>query len=379
MGWIKLIFWLSCFLVVYPYFIYPLVLKAMTFFVPARRRSGDWTEKAVTLIISAYNEEEVIEEKIRNSLSLDYPEGLLEVVVVSDGSTDGTVEAVKRFEDRGVVLRHYEGRIGKTECLNRAVPEASGEIVVFTDANSRFDAAALKELVRHFTDEHIGFVTGGTMYVSGDGTSHVGFYTRLEQLIKRLESRTGSCVGADGAIFAIRRELYRPLKPTDINDLVIPFKAVMDGYVGIYSPEAFCTEPTAGSSRGEFERQVRITARTIRAVLGHAGLMNPFRFGFFSFALLSHKLLRLMVPLFMITAFAANAPLLLSGYLYDVIFVLQAAFYALAWLRHRGYDSGPLSRLSSIPYTFTSVNLAVMKGWSGFLRGKTFVTWQPAR
>jgi cellulose synthase/poly-beta-1,6-N-acetylglucosamine synthase-like glycosyltransferase len=383
---IKAIFWISSFLVVYPYFIYPVVLKALTFFIPARSRAGDWAEKKVTLIISAYNEEGVIEEKIKNSLSLDYPEGLLEVIVVSDGSGDGTVEAVKRFSERGVILKHYEGRIGKTSCLNRTVPGATGEIIVFTDANSRFDAGAIRELVRHFADENVGFVTGGTRYVSEeDGTESVGFYTRLEQKIKGLESRTNSCVGADGAIFAIRKGLYRPLKSTDINDLVIPFKVIQQGYAGVYSPEAFCTERTAGSTKGEFNRQVRITTRTIRAVLGHFGLLNPLRFGLFSFFLLSHKLLRLMVPPFMLFALLANVPLLLFGYIYVLIFLGQLAFYSLAWLKYRGYDGGAggegglLSRIMSIPYTFTSVNLAVLSGWGKFLRGETFVTWQPAR
>lgn len=380
MGFIKFIFWFSCLLVVYPYFIYPLILKAIGLLMNGRRHHGEWREKKMSLIISAYNEEDVIEEKITNSLSLDYPKHLLEVIVVSDGSTDSTVEKAGRFSEQGVAVHHYEGRIGKTACLNKTVYAASGDIIVFTDANSSFDKNALRELVRHFADDDIGFVTGGTRYVSEDGgTDAVGFYTRLEQKIKEMETRTGSCVGADGAIFAIRKELYRPLSPADINDLVIPFKVVMQGYSGVYAPDAVCTEPTAGSALGEFNRQVRISNRTIRAIFNHLVLLNPVKYGLFSFELFSHKLLRLLVPPFMVTALAANLLLIFEGKTYGIMLLGQLAFYLLAWLKYKGHDAWPLSRAESISYSFTSVNLAVLKGWSKFLRGETFVTWQPSR
>lgn len=378
---LKIIFWASCFLVLYPYFIYPAVLWAASLVrgKGVRKAEGE-PDKRATVMISAYNEEETIEDKILNTLELDYPRELLEVFVVSDGSTDGTDEIARRFADRGVVLKRYEGRIGKTGCLNRAVPEASGEIILFTDANSRLDGSALKKMVSLFSDDEIGFVTGGTRYVSeDDGTESVGFYARLEALTKKLESRTGSCVGADGAIFAVRKDLYMPLRETDINDLVIPFKVVIQGGRGVYSQDVFCTEKTAGSARGEFNRQVRITTRTIRAVMSHAALLNPMSFGEFSLKLISHKLLRLLVPPFMLLAALSNLLLVASGYVYTLALIAQVLFYGLAWMKHSGRGPGGLPGILSMPYTFTTVNIAVFKGWVNFLKGETFVTWQPAR
>lgn len=213
---IEVLFWLSLFVIIYAYAGYPILLWSLSRFLK-RKPSADALSKAhhlpmVTLIVSAYNEEKVIGDKLNNALALDYPRELLEIVVVSDGSSDGTVRIVSGFADQGVVLRHYEGRIGKTACLNQVVPLATGEIIVFSDANSTYERGALKALVRSFQDRTIGFVTGWTRYVSHRDRMAVvnplGLYSRLELITKELESRLGSCVGADGAIFAIRRELY---------------------------------------------------------------------------------------------------------------------------------------------------------------------------
>ena len=190
----------------------------------------------VSLIISVYNEEAVLPDKLTNSLQLDYPRELLEVIVVSDGSTDGTAEIVKSFADRGIILKSYQGRIGKTACLNRAVADLSSDVVIFSDANAMYPPNTVRALIAPFTDSRIGFVTGGTSYVAGSNGQmgeSIGVYAQLEQMTKLLESRLGSCVGADGAMFAIRRLLYEPLDQADINDLVIPLKIVRAGYRGI--------------------------------------------------------------------------------------------------------------------------------------------------
>ncbi len=373
----EVLFWVSGFMVLYPYFIYPVVLYVAALF-HKQSESSDTLKpaKKVTLIISAYNEEGAIEEKLINSLRLDYPKELLEIMVVSDGSTDSTDGIVRSFAAKGVVLKRFD-RIGKSACLNLAVPQAKGDIIVFTDANSMLDQSSIKFLASHFADPSVGFVTGGTRYVSEEGGEGAGFYNRIEQLIKGLESRISSCVGADGALFAIRKGLYTPLSDTDINDLVIPFNIIRQGYRGLYDRRAFTTERTAGSHSAEFNRQVRITARTIRALFKHSYLLNPFRFGLFSFMVFSHKVLRLVSPLLMICAFVSNALLVVPSHFYSAVFAVQALFYLLAGAGSIA-PSAPW-RVFSIPFSFLSYNLAVVKGWLNYFKGNTFVTWQPVR
>lgn len=334
----------------------------------------------VSLLISVYNEETVIDNKIRNALSMDYQKDLLEIVVVSDGSTDRTDEIVTQYATEGVVLRSYPGRIGKTECLNRAVPLAHGEIIVFSDANSEYDKYAIREMVRHFNKGSVGFVTGATRYLSGEGDhlrESIEIYSKIEHITKRLESVFGSCVGADGAIFSTRKSLYRRLNPYDINDLVTPFLIIKQRFQGIFEGRAWCFEKTAKDVRGEFSRQVRITNRTIRAIVNNRELLNPFRYGFFSFALFSHKICKLLTPFFLLFMLFSSAVLIPQGLFYGLMFAGQVLFYSLAgaaFLSHWGF-----SRFASIPKTFTASNFAIVIGWLKYFRGDTHTTWTTVR
>ncbi|MBI5235107.1 MAG: glycosyltransferase family 2 protein [Deltaproteobacteria bacterium] len=380
MNALKSVFWFSGFLVVYPYLGYLAVLWVCSQFAGGRQRdagTGKTFEPKITLIVSAHNEEKVIEAKIINSIALDYPKSKLEIMVVSDGSTDLTDEIVKRYAANGVILRRFEGRLGKTACLNRAVPMAVGEIIIFSDANSTYDPAAARKLTAHFDDEKCGFVTGGTRYAGNGAISEaVGFYSRIEKMTKTLESRTGSCVGADGAIFAIRKKLFKRLKDSDINDLVIPLGVVRQGCSGVLEPDAFCVEDTAGNAKGEFNRQMRITARTLRAIFSNADLLNPVRFGFFSFKILSHKILRLMAPFFMLALLISSAFLTPESWFYAAVFAGQLLFYSLALIGRAMPDE---TGLLSVPYAFSSVNAAILMGWVKYFKGETFVTWAPTK
>jgi cellulose synthase/poly-beta-1,6-N-acetylglucosamine synthase-like glycosyltransferase len=381
---ISIIFWSSGFFIFYSYFGYPLLLCLLAPFI---KRVSAETSKAfepkVTLFISVYNEEKGIEEKILNTLHLNYPKKLLEVVVVSDGSNDRTDDIVSKYENQGVRLRHYAGRIGKTACLNQAVPLAEGEIVVFSDANSKYDREAIKSLVRHFQDREIGFVTGMTKYISDkDGlSSDIGLYWKIEQMTKVLESKIGSCIGADGAIFAIRKELYRPLQSYDINDFVIPLRVIEQGYRGVLDSDAFCIEETAGGKKEEFGRQVRITNRTIRAIVNHAYLLNPFGYSLLSFELFSHKVCRLLVPFVMFVFLIANLFLTTRVPFYRLVFYGQLLFYILAMLSYLnvGFKITFLSRIASLSHTFTMAIMAILSGWVKYLRGDTSVVWVPSR
>ncbi|OGW52201.1 MAG: hypothetical protein A2Z50_03605 [Nitrospirae bacterium RBG_19FT_COMBO_42_15] len=371
---VKFIFWFSVILIFYPYIGYLLILKIISFFKSNNSIADNEEFKPLaTLLISAYNEEAVIEDKILNSLDLNYPKELLEIVVISDGSNDKTNELVIKYADKGVVLRHYEGRIGKTACLNRAVPLAKGEIIVFSDANSRYDREAIRELVRSFADKEVGFATGFTRYTTDEGLiDYISLYSRIEKTTKKLESKIASCVGADGAIFAIRKPLYKPLNDYDINDLVIPLNVIKQGYRGIFEERAFCTEK-AVSYKGEFNRQVRITNRTLRALFSNLSMFNPFKFKFFSFELLSHKICRFMAPFFMVLILLTNLILSFAdGYLYMLILIGQALIYLTALLKHFGIGLSPF-------YTFTLVNTAIFWGWIRYFRGETYTAWSPTQ
>ena len=371
---VKFIFWFSVILIFYPYIGYLLILKIISFFKSNNSIADNEEFKPLaTLLISAYNEEAVIEDKILNSLDLNYPKELLEIVVISDGSNDKTNELVIKYADKGVVLRHYEGRIGKTACLNRAVPLAKGEIIVFSDANSRYDREAIRELVRSFADKEVGFATGFTRYTTDEGLiDSISLYSRIEKITKKLESKIASCVGADGAIFAIRKPLYKQLNDYDINDLVIPLNVIKQGYRGIFEERAFCTEK-AVSYKGEFNRQVRITNRTLRALFSNLSMFNPFKFKFFSFELLSHKICRFMAPFFMVLILLTNLILSFAdGYLYMLILIGQALIYLTALLKHFGIGLSPF-------YTFTLVNTAIFWGWVRYFRGETYTAWSPTQ
>lgn len=382
---IEATFWVSLFAVAYAYVGYPAVLWLLlrSGILGDRSGTGPATHLLhVSVIVSAYNEEKVIGEKIKNALSLDYPRELLEIVVVSDGSSDRTCEIASKFAHDGVVLRHYEGRIGKSACLNQVVPQAAGSIVVFSDANSMYEKGALRALLGPFRDGTVGFVTGWTRYGSSrdtapPGSTAIGIYSRLELLTKRLESRLGSCIGADGAIFAIRKELYTPLNDYDINDVVIPLSINQQGYRGTLQPEAVCMEKDAGGSKGEFQRQVRITSRTIRAIMNYRQLLNPFRFGLLSFELISHKLCKFLAPLFLVTLVVSNVLLAGSGNLFLAALVAQGVFYGGAGAGAFISSGGPVSRVAEAAQTFVVVNAAVATAWVKYLQGETYTTWFP--
>lgn len=370
------LFFALIFLVIYPFLIYPFVLIIFSKLNSKRTSSKEGLLYTVSIVISAYNEKMVIGKKIENSLSLDYPKDKLEIIIVSDCSTDRTDEIIEAFHPQGIVLISQDKRQGKSAGINAAVPKARGEIILCTDANSMLDTNALQVMVRHFSDPQIGFVTGRTKYVSSSGNRIVevtSTYTTLETFIKKKESELGSCVGADGAIFAIRKNLFTPLKSTDINDLVMPLNIVQQGYRGVADDQAFCIEEISRNPEDEFQRQVRITSRTLRAIFSNRSLLNPLRFPLFSFQLISHKLIRFLGPFFLLLLLISNIVLLPSGLLYQILLAGQCLMHALAF-------SGIKSTISliSIPMSFITMNYAFLKGWFHYLSGKTYTTWTPS-
>ncbi|MFC1639648.1 glycosyltransferase family 2 protein [Gemmatimonadota bacterium] len=368
---------LGCFVMaLYPYVIYPPAVVAASKFWGRRWHRGNACS-SVTVLISVHNEERVIRDKVENALALEYPAGRLEIVVVSDGSTDGTDAIVSSFADPRLVLKAYE-RAGKTACLNRAVAEVSGEILVFTDANSMFPHQVLRKIARNFSDEGVGLVTGWTKYrrPGSDEEEAPDLYARLEKFTKEGESLISSCVGADGAIFAIRRELYRQLEDYDINDFVIPLTVIGQGRRVVLDSEVCCLEEPSGEAKGEFRRQARITNRTLGAIRRNVQFLNPLRYGSFAFFLLSHKVLRLMVPFFAAATVLLSTLLISTAPLYRV---LSISFAALLILGAAGILGLTRSRVVDLCATLLLTNLAQLVGWARFVSGRADVTWTPQR
>jgi len=378
---IEALFWLSAACVVYVYAGYPLLLVALRRVLGVRRVAQAPADAPVTLIVSAFNEEAVIAEKLRNCAELDYPRDRLQVLVVSDASDDRTDAIVASFASQGVELLRMTERGGKTLGLNAAMQRARGEYIVFSDANALYAPDALAKLLRNFADPAVGAVIGESLYadIKGQAEQSEGLYWKYETGIKRLESQIGSVVGGDGAIYAIRKALFVPMRADALSDFVNPLQIVRSGYRCIYEPEARSYERAAGDFSKEFRRKVRIVNRAWRALQTLRGLLNPFRYGLFAVELISHKLLRWLVPLFLVVLFALSIMLAGRNLIYTAALALQILFYALALAGHGLRRHSGFPRLFAVPFYFCLVNVASALGIIEAYRGKTYTTWTTAR
>jgi len=374
---LELSFYFLLLLCLYPYLLYPVVVFAWAKIVGESSSQPGGCQPHISVVISVYNEERVIREKIDNTLQLLYPEHLLEILVVSDGSTDRTNEIVGALGTSRVTLKAFPGRKGKTACLNRTVPEALGDIIVFTDANSMFPLDLLQQLSANFANDSIGLVTGWTKYRKPGRTEEtVGLYSRLEMFTKEAESRISSCVGADGAVFAIRKTLFQPLKESDINDFVIPLQVIAQGKRVVLDPAVYCIEQPGDNEAREYRRQVRITTRTLGAIGRNRQFLNPLRYGSFSFFLFSHKVIRFLVP-FSFAGLLITAVLLTnSSLLYAGFATAQLIFIGIGLAGLSKHFTGRLPQLCSF---FLLTIAAQLVGWARWTLGKTDVIWKPAR
>jgi cellulose synthase/poly-beta-1,6-N-acetylglucosamine synthase-like glycosyltransferase len=377
------LFWFCVAYVLYVYAGFPLLVLLRARVARKPYRLGEQTPSA-TVLIAARNEEAVIRSRIENLLSLDYPPEALDVVVASDGSDDATNDIVHAYEGARVRLLALP-RVGKPEALNAAVGAATGEILVFSDANSIFRPDAIRRLVEPFADPAVGGVAGNQVYLPAEGgdSSVVGEhqYWDFDRVLKRAESDAGSVSGATGAIYAIRRPLFTTLR-ADVNndDLLNSLGVVAQGHRLVFAPEAVAFEHAADATKATFDRRVRVMVGGFRCLLVMRGLLNPLRYGFFAVQLLTRKvLLRTMViPLAVLSLLA---PLLWSsGLLYRLLTVGEGLFYALALggfaLRNR-----PVSqhRLLALPAYFCLVNLASAKALAQVALGIDQARWEPAR
>jgi cellulose synthase/poly-beta-1,6-N-acetylglucosamine synthase-like glycosyltransferase len=354
---VRALFWTSVFLVVYPYFVYPALLVLLRRVVPRPARKAP-IEPTVSLLVAAFNEEDVIAAKIENAMALDYPVDRLETVVASDGSSDGTNAIASRLADGNRVrLLAFPTNRGKLMALNDAVSQLTGEIVVFSDASCMLEPESIRVLVSNFADPSVGAVSGAYL-VRNPGQSALGkqedFYWRFETSLKAAEGEVSSTLGAHGALYAVRRELYPfPEKGLINDDFVIPLRIVARGFRAVYEPGAVAVEE-AHEMEG-FRRRVRIATGNIQQLGELPRLLLPPR-PLPLFFFISHKAMRLLVPLAMLTCLVANL-FLLSSPVYGALLIAQLAFYALAI----GGAAFPLRpRVLRLPYYFAMVNAAFL-------------------
>jgi biofilm PGA synthesis N-glycosyltransferase PgaC len=354
---VETLFWVSAFLAVYPYLVYPALLVVLRRVMPRPPRKAS-IEPTVSLLVAAYNEEDVIAAKIENSLALDYPVERLETVVASDGSSDATNAIAARYADgKRVRLVAFPANRGKLAALNDVIPQLTGEIVVFSDASSMLAPESIRVLVRSFADPEVGAVSGSYL-VLNPARAALGkqedFYWRFETALKAAEGELNSTLGAHGALYAIRRDLYPfPERGVINDDFVIPLRIVARGYRAVYEPDAVAVEE-AHEMEG-FRRRVRITSGNIQQLSELPRLLLPLR-AVPLFFFISHKAMRLLVPPAMIACFIANL-FLLHAPLYRVLFAGQVAFYSLA-LGGSAFALRP--RLLRLPYYFSMVNAALL-------------------
>ncbi len=374
-------FWVSIYTIVYVYIGYPLLLLILDFFIKRPIKKAEIIP-FVSLIISAYNEEKVIEEKLENCLRLDYPKQNLEVIVASDGSDDNTDNIVRNYEKKGVKLFSFPMRKGKTFIQNESVKKALGEIIVFSDANSIYSKDAIKKIVQNFHDKNIGGVCGELRYNAPDSNAagkSENLYWVYEKFLKSYESKIHSVLGANGSIYAIRRDLYESLKENLISDFVEPLKIIEKGYRVCYEKNAISYEKASESFLDEFRRKVRILARSYYGLWYLRCMLNPLKHGIISFELISHKILRWFIFIPLVALFIANLFLQQNNYFYSIFFVLQLIFYNLAFIRFLQKNKAKTNKILDIPLYFCLVNFAGLVALLRFLKGEKNVVWKTVR
>jgi biofilm PGA synthesis N-glycosyltransferase PgaC len=376
-----LVFWGSVLLLSYVYVGYPALVWAWAAVRgrPARRQSE---LPPVTVLIVAHDEAARVTARIENLLAQDYPADRLEIVIASDGSTDGTVELGRAWEPAGVSVIAFEARRGKPAVLNDVVPKARGEIVVLADARQRFDVGTVRALVERFGDRRVGAVSGELILTSGpEGTAvsrGVGFYWRYEKFIRRHESRADSTVGATGAVYAIRRDLYEPIpEDTLLDDVLIPLRISRRGYRVLFEPAACAWDRAAATAREEFARKVRTLAGNFQLFARERWLLRP-RQNRLWLQTVSHKGLRLLAPFLHVTAFIANVALC-GSWFYRSLLVAHAAFYAAALGGYAVRNATRRTPFLSLPYVVCLLNFATVIGFARFIAGRQRVTWDKAR
>ena len=377
----EVIFWLSVTAVAYAYVGYPLLLSLISKIRPKPVHSADWTP-SVSVIIAAYNEERDLATKLENTLALDYPKSQLEIIVTSDCSSDRTDEIAKSFASRGVRLHRQPERHGKTAAQNAAVTKARGDIILFSDATTHYQPDVVRLLTPSFADESVGCATGRVIY-QDDKSSSVGAgtqsYWNYEFFLKRHESNVCSLIGVCGCMYAVRKSAYVPLYNDACSDFIIATTMVEQGLRAVYVPEAVCMEEPNRQAKRELAARVRIISQTFADLWRNRAVLNPFRSGFYAVQLWSHKIMRYLVPVFLIAIFITSGFLAPRHGFYALLFAAQVAFYFAALVSALLEKLGLSVRLLALPQYFVITNLASLIAFVKFVSGESYSRWEPHR
>jgi cellulose synthase/poly-beta-1,6-N-acetylglucosamine synthase-like glycosyltransferase len=363
---------------VYPLVGYPLVLQVIAALRPRPVARQAYVPK-VTILIPAYNEEECIAATVENKLEQDYPRDQLQVIVVSDASTDGTDGIVARYAPQGVQLLSRATRQGKAAALNEAVRHAHGEILVFSDANSAFAPDAVRRLAENFADPRVGYVTGSLQYTHAGNASGRGSsaYMRYENWLRRLESRVDSVIGVNGGVDAMRRGLYRDVPADQITDFVLPLQVIAAGFRVVFDERAHSRERANQEMGSEFRMRVRVALRALRGMIYARGALNVTRTPVPAFCIVSHKILRYLGFLFLGSALILNAVLVTHGVTFALLLLAQLFLYLCALLGLVRGLPRPLRALTALPTYFVMSNAAFAVAALRFARGDTLAVWKP--
>ncbi|MFI5152411.1 MAG: glycosyltransferase family 2 protein [Chitinophagales bacterium] len=386
---LKILFWICLIIVVYSYLGYGILLSILVYLKGIRKRKKNIgtdpvNEPAVTLIISAYNEEDIIEEKIRNSYQINYPASKLKLIVVSDGSNDQTPEIVRRFER--IQLLHQSERRGKVAAVNRAMKYAETEIVIFSDANTLLNPESVREIVKHYVDPRVGGVAGEKKILGSDRTHAAeigeGFYWKYESFLKKMDSALYSVVGAAGELFSVRTKLFEETQEDIIiEDFVQSLRICLKGFVVRYEPKAYAMENSSVTMKEEEKRKIRISAGAFQAMVILRDLFNFLKYPILSFQFISHRILRwTLCPLGLLIILLSNIILAVAGagMIYKSTLILQILFYFLACLGWLLAANNRMGKLLYIPYYFLFMNISVYLGFFRFLQKKQTVLWEKA-
>lgn len=387
----KIALWLSLFIVFYAFFGYGILLyfiikiKRIVKGKPVIPPVDEGLLPSCSLIIAAYNEEDFIDEKIANTLSLRYPAGKLQLIFVTDGSTDRTPELVAAYPQ--IKHMHSEARKGKLAAVHRVLKEVTTDVIVFTDANTFLNADALVNICRHYADPVVGAVAGEKRVATSaadDATAGEGFYWKYESKLKTWDSELLTVVGAAGELFSIRTNLYPEIPVNSIiEDFMTSLLVASKGYRVIYEPEAFAMENSSDSVKEELKRKIRIAAGGIQSIVWLKKLLNPFPRPILTFQYVSHRVLRwTVVPFLMIAALILNIVIVISGYdslVYDLLLAGQIIFYSMALLGWLLETRQIKVKILFIPYYFCMMNYAVVRGIMRYISGTQSAIWEKAK
>ena len=389
----EILFWVFLFIIFYSYLGYGILLfiiiKIRRILGISRNKEGNKDyEPEVTLFVAAYNEKDYVNEKLKNSFSLNYPQQKVKHVWVTDGSNDGTPDLLRKYE--GVEVYHLDQRGGKIGAMNRGMQFVKTPIVIFSDGNTNLGKESIREIVNLFSDPKVGCVSGEKRIYSKDADAAAGagegLYWKYESTLKKWDAELYSVVGAAGELFAIRTELWQEVeKDTLLDDFIISLRVAMAGYTIQYNPEAYAIETASANVKEELKRKVRISAGGIQSVIRLSSLLNIFKYGTLSFQYISHRVLRwTLAPLSLLLLIPAGLILAINEGIFDfglysILFWLQILFYTAALLGWYLENKSIKIKILFVPYYFFIMNLSVFLGLKRYLKGSQSVNWERAK